>query len=110
VERGLLALTFWSLTIGHGSPRRRYSRWLSASALPLPPTRWFDPVILHALPIHDPDRLVLVDWNGDQVGSGFGSWNLMSYPICRDLQQQTRFFDGVLCRAEIGSPSHSSLA
>ena len=25
----------------------------------------------------------------------------MSYPICRDLQQQTRFFDGVLCRAEI---------
>jgi predicted permease len=58
-------------------------------------------VILHALPIHDPARLVLVDWNGDQVGSGFGSWNLMSYPICRDLQQQTRFFDGVLCRAEI---------
>ena len=24
----------------------------------------------------------------------------MSYPICRDLQQQTRFFEGVLCRAE----------
>ena len=23
----------------------------------------------------------------------------MSYPICRDLQQQDRFFDGVLCRA-----------
>jgi hypothetical protein len=22
-------------------------------------------------------------------------------PMCRDLQQQTRFFDGVLCRAEI---------
>src|SRR6185437_8604071 len=54
-----------------------------------------------ALPIHDPARLVLVDWNGDQVGGGFGSWNLMSYPFCRDLQQQTRFFDGVLCRAEI---------
>jgi predicted permease len=60
-----------------------------------------DQVILHALPIHDPARLVLVDWDGDQVGGGFGSWNLMSYPICRDLQQQTRFFDGVLCRAEI---------
>ena len=23
----------------------------------------------------------------------------MSYPICRDLQLQDRFFDGVLCRA-----------
>ena len=29
----------------------------------------------------------------------FGSWNLMSYPICRDLQLQDRFFDGVFCRA-----------
>src|ERR1700693_2634472 len=51
-----------------------------------------DQVILHALPIHDPARLVLVDWNGDDLVGGFGSWNLMSYPICRDLQQQTRFF------------------
>ncbi|HTX34463.1 MAG TPA: ABC transporter permease [Bryobacteraceae bacterium] len=60
-----------------------------------------DQVILHSLPVHDPARLVLVDWKGDQVVGGFGSWNLMSYPMCRDLQQQTRFFDGVLCRAEI---------
>src|SRR4029077_13152204 len=41
----------------------------------------------------------LVDWKGDQAASGFGSYNLMSYPICRDLQMQDRFFDGVLCRA-----------
>ena len=42
-----------------------------------------------------PDRL-----EGRSGGqSGFGSWNLMSYPICRDLQLQDRFFDGVLCRA-----------
>ncbi|MBS1874956.1 MAG: ABC transporter permease [Acidobacteria bacterium] len=59
-----------------------------------------DQVVLHALPVRDPQRLVLVDWNGDQVASGFGSWNLMSYPICRDLQQQGRFFEGVFCRAE----------
>jgi predicted permease len=58
-----------------------------------------DQVLLHALPVHDPQRLVLIDWKGDQVASGFGSWNLMSYPICRDLQQQERFFDGVFCRA-----------
>ena len=27
------------------------------------------------------------------------AYNLMSYPICRDLQLQDRFFEGVLCRA-----------
>src|SRR5437899_11516221 len=58
-----------------------------------------DQVLLHALPVRQPERLVLIDWKGDQVANGFGSWNLMSYPICRDLQLQDRFFDGVLCRA-----------
>jgi predicted permease len=56
-------------------------------------------VILHALPVRQPQRLVLIDWKGDQVAGGFGSWNLMSYPICRDLQLQDQFFEGVLCRA-----------
>ena len=58
-----------------------------------------DQVVLHALPVHEPERLVLIDWKGDQAAERFGSYNLMSYPICRDLQQQERFFDGVLCRA-----------
>ena len=58
-----------------------------------------DQVLLHGLPVRRPERLVLIDWKGDQAANGFGSWNLMSYPICRDLQSQTRFFDGVLCRA-----------
>src|SRR6266849_2626454 len=56
-------------------------------------------VLLQALPVHQPERLVLIDWKGDQAANAFGSWNLMSYPICRDLQLQDRFFDGVLCRA-----------
>src|SRR5437764_145094 len=60
-----------------------------------------DQVILHTLPVRQPERLVLIDWKGDQVAGGFGSWNLMSYPICRDLQAQDRFFDGVLCRAAL---------
>jgi hypothetical protein len=52
--------------------------------------------------VREPERLVLVDWNGDDLITGaIGSFNLMPYPICRDLQQQTRFFDGVLCRTEI---------
>src|SRR6266850_6527240 len=58
-----------------------------------------DQVLLHGLPVHQPERLVLIDWKGDQAANGFGSWNLMSYPICRDLQLQDRFFEGVLCRA-----------
>ena len=59
-----------------------------------------DQVVLHALPVHEPERLVLIDWKGDQAAvNAFGSYNLMSYPICRDLQLQERFFEGVLCRA-----------
>jgi hypothetical protein len=60
-----------------------------------------DQVILHALPVRDPQRLVLIDWKGEQVYGGFGSYNLMSYPLCRDLQRQERLFEGVLCRAAI---------
>src|SRR2546426_746998 len=52
-----------------------------------------DQVILHALPVREPERLVLIDWKGDQAASGFGSYNLMSYPIYRDLQRQGRVFD-----------------
>src|SRR5690242_10610137 len=58
-----------------------------------------DQVLLHALPVRQPERLVLIDWRGDQVANGFGSWNLMSYPICRDLDNQKQFFEGVFCRA-----------
>jgi len=59
-----------------------------------------DQVVRRALPVHEPERLVLIDWKGDQATvNAFGSYNLMSYPICRDLQMQERFFAGVLCRA-----------
>jgi predicted permease len=58
-----------------------------------------DQILLHALPVRQPARLVLIDWRGDQVANGFGSWNLMSYPICRDLDHQKQFFAGVFCRA-----------
>ena len=57
-----------------------------------------DQVLLRVLPVHEPEKLVLIDWKGDQVAHGFGSRNLMSYPICRDLDQQKQFFDGVFCR------------
>src|SRR5437870_2539147 len=56
-------------------------------------------VILQALPVNHPERLVLIDWIGYQGAETLGTDNLMSYPICRDLQQQKQFFDGVFCRA-----------
>lgn len=58
-----------------------------------------DQILLQALPVRAPKQLVLIDWKGDQVAPGFGSWNLMSYPICRDLDRQKQFFEGVFCRA-----------
>src|SRR5579864_7925620 len=85
---GFTATVLLSLALGIGATTAIYSL--------------VDQVILHALPVRDPERLVLVDWNGDdRITGAIGSINLMPYPICRDLQQQTRFFDGVLCRAEI---------
>jgi predicted permease len=75
-----------------------------------------DQVLLHALPVRQPERLVLIDWKGDQAANGFGSWNLMSYPICRDLDRQKQLFDGVFCRAlttvnlSTGGDSHAVTA
>jgi predicted permease len=58
-----------------------------------------DQIVLRALPVEHPERLVLIDWIGFQNAETFGTSNLMSYPICQDLQQQKEFFDGVFCRA-----------
>src|SRR5262249_43403434 len=58
-----------------------------------------DQVLFRLLPVKEPERLVLIDWNGNALADIRGSYNLMSYPICRDLQQQDSFFDGVFCRA-----------
>src|SRR5580658_4583517 len=67
---GFTAAVLLSLTLGIGAATAIYSL--------------VDQVILHALPVRDPGRLVLVDWNGDDlITGGIGSSNLMPYPICR---------------------------
>ena len=58
-----------------------------------------DQLVLRALPVDHPERLVLIDWIGFQNAETLGTDNLMSYPICRDFQQHKKFFDGVFCRA-----------
>src|SRR4051812_41559048 len=55
------ATTVLSLALGIGAASAIYSL--------------ADQVILHALPVHEPQRLVLVDWNGPQLANGFGSYN-----------------------------------
>lgn len=57
-----------------------------------------DQVLLRSLPVNDPDRLVHLRWNGSSLSSSWGTGNLMSYPLCRDLDEQRQSFDGVFCR------------
>jgi hypothetical protein len=40
-----------------------------------------DQLVLRVLPVDHPERLVLIDWNGEQLAETLGSDNLMSYPI-----------------------------
>jgi predicted permease len=58
-----------------------------------------DQVLLRPLPgVKEPERLVHLDWIGNSLSSSWGGGRLMSYPLCRDLQEQEQFFDGVFCR------------
>ncbi|HLY18086.1 MAG TPA: permease prefix domain 1-containing protein, partial [Bryobacteraceae bacterium] len=50
---GFTATTLLSLALGIGATTAIYSL--------------VDQVTLHALPVRDPERLVLVDWNGDDL-------------------------------------------
>ena len=57
-----------------------------------------DAVLIKALPVHEPDRLVLFG-NGKNMGmtNSFPdeSWDLFSYPFYRHVQQRTDIFSGV---------------
>src|SRR4051794_11319617 len=53
-----------------------------------------DQVILHALPVRQPERLVLIDWKGDQAATGFGAWILLRYRTGRLLRSHVRSFKG----------------
>ena len=58
-SRSFTATTVLSLALGIGATTAIYSL--------------VDQVILHALPVREPERLVLIDWKGDQAANGFGS-------------------------------------
>jgi predicted permease len=57
-----------------------------------------DQVLLRPLPVAEPEQLAQVAWQGNRIGSNYGAGALLSYPMCRELEQQREVFNGVICR------------
>jgi predicted permease len=58
-----------------------------------------DHVLLHALPVPNPDELVQLKEVGDFYGSNSGM-NSLSYPIFEDFRDRNQVFSGILCRQQ----------
>jgi predicted permease len=58
-----------------------------------------DQALFRTLPVREPERLVLLNWNGPFMGRGWGSSNLQSHPFYLDVRAQNKVFDGVIGRA-----------
>src|SRR5262245_45848578 len=57
-----------------------------------------DQALMRRLPVREPERLVLVNWNGSSLGYGWGSGNLVSNPFFRALKADNQVFEGVFAR------------
>src|SRR5260221_7289688 len=57
-----------------------------------------DQALLRRLPVKEPGSLVLLNWKGTFIGHGWGSDNLLSYPMYRDLKAENQVFDGLFAR------------
>jgi predicted permease len=57
----------------------------------------FDQVLLRALPVRDPESLVMVASRGSHSGNNRGS-NAISYPMFEDYRERNDVFAGMLCR------------
>jgi predicted permease len=57
-----------------------------------------DQALLRPLPVREPERLVLLSWKGTFIGKGWGSGDLLSHPMFRDLKADNQVFAGVFCR------------
>jgi len=81
---GFTATALLSLAIGIGASAALFSL--------------VDQVLLRPLAVREPERLVYLAWKGNALATGWGDGYLMSYPMCRELQEQRDVFDGVFCR------------
>jgi predicted permease len=57
-----------------------------------------DQAMFRLLPVREPERLVLLDWNGRFVGPGWGSGNLLPHPLYRELAAENQVFKGMFAR------------
>ena len=57
-----------------------------------------DQALLRQLPVREPERLVLVQWDGMWVGSSWGSGDLFPHPMFRALAAENEVFEGVFAR------------
>jgi predicted permease len=57
-------------------------------------------LILSRLPVHDPDRLVLLVGEGRHYGNDMGR-NPISYPMFQDIRDGNQVFDGLMCRYRV---------
>jgi predicted permease len=57
-----------------------------------------DQALYRQLPVREPERLVLMSWNGNAMAKGWGSGNLLSNPLFRQLKSENTIFDGVFAR------------
>ena len=57
-----------------------------------------DQALYRRLPVRNPEQLVLLSWNDGFVGGGWGSGNLLSHPLFRDLKAENKVFDGMFAR------------
>lgn len=55
-----------------------------------------DQVLLRQLPVRDPQQLVLLTWEGANVGPNISS-DVVSYPLYKDFRDQNQVFSGLLC-------------
>ena len=59
----------------------------------------FDQVLIRSLPVREPERLVQLAWRGQRGRRESTAAAACSrIPFCRDLEEQTEIFDGMLCR------------
>src|SRR5215472_857429 len=59
-----------------------------------------DQLILRRLPVHDPDRLVILRGAGRHYGSDMGQ-NPLSYPMFEEIRDRNQVFSGVICRYRV---------
>lgn len=57
-----------------------------------------DQALLRALPVKEPDRLVLLDWNGTFIGGGNGPEHLIPHLFFRDLRKENDVFEDMFAR------------